>query len=103
VNNRVRIKLAGRLAPDATPTDCREVAVLGETERDRLNRLGKENIVAARRTERRLAGIKINPDQQISPVHGVAGSGAARVGFVRCSVLPQLLFLAATADPRPAR
>jgi len=54
-------------------------------------------------TERRSAGIKINHDQQISPVHGIAGSGAARVGFVRCSVLPQLLFLAATADPRPAR
>ena|GEM_PF-5564605 len=49
MNNRVRIKLAGCLAPDAAPTDCREVAVLGETERDRRNRLGKENIGAARR------------------------------------------------------
>jgi hypothetical protein len=48
VNNRVRIKLAGCLAPDATPTDCRDVAALGETERDRLNRLGKETIGAAR-------------------------------------------------------
>jgi hypothetical protein len=49
VNNRARIKLAGCLAPDARPTDCREVAVLGETKRDRLNPLGKENIGAARR------------------------------------------------------
>jgi hypothetical protein len=48
VNNWVGIKLAGCLAPDAKPTDCRDVAVLGETERDRLNRLGKENIGAAR-------------------------------------------------------
>ena len=44
MNNRVRIKLAGCLAPD-----CREVAVVGGTERDRRNRLGKENIGAARR------------------------------------------------------
>jgi hypothetical protein len=48
VNNRVGIKLAGCLAPDGRPTDCREV-VLGETERDRRNRLGKENFGAARR------------------------------------------------------
>jgi hypothetical protein len=49
VNNRVGIILAGCLAPDAAPTDCRDVAVLGETERDRRNRLGKKNIGAARR------------------------------------------------------
>jgi hypothetical protein len=48
VKNRVGIKLAGCLAPDATPTDCRDLAVLGETELGRLNRLRKENIGAAR-------------------------------------------------------
>jgi hypothetical protein len=35
--------------PDAAPTDWRDVAVLGESERVRRNRLGKENIGAARR------------------------------------------------------
>jgi hypothetical protein len=46
VNNRVRIKLAGCLVSDAAPTDCRDVAVLGENERARRNRLGKGNIGA---------------------------------------------------------
>jgi hypothetical protein len=103
VDNRVRIKLAGCLAPEATPTDCREVEVLGETERDRRNRLGKENIGAARRKRATLGWYHDQP----RPIN-LSGPrdcrlGSTRVGFVRCSVLPQLLSLAATADPRPAR
>ena len=61
VNNRARIKLAGCLAPHVTPTDCREVAVLGETERDRRNRLGKQNIGAARRNRATLGWYQDQP------------------------------------------
>jgi hypothetical protein len=63
VNNRVRIELAGCLAPEASPTDCREVAVPGETERDRRNRLGKENIGAARRNRATFGWYQDQPRQ----------------------------------------
>jgi hypothetical protein len=103
VNNRVGIKLAGCLAPDATPTDCREVAVLGETERDRLNRLGKENIGAARRNRATLGWYQDQPRPTNLCGPRDCRVGSSTRGVVRCSVLPQLRFLAATADPRPAR
>jgi hypothetical protein len=61
VNNRVRIKLAGCLAPDAAPTDCRDVAVLGGAQRARRNRLGKKNIGAARRNRATLGGYHDQP------------------------------------------
>jgi hypothetical protein len=98
VNNRVRIRLAGCLAPD-----CREVAVVGGTERDRRNRLGKENIGAARRNRATLGWYHDQPRPTNLSGPRNCRSRAARVGFVRCSVVQRLLFLAATADPRPAR
>jgi hypothetical protein len=102
VNNRVRIKLAGCLAPDAAPTDCREVAVRG-TERGRLNRLGKENIGAARRNRATLGWYQDQPRPTNLSGPRDCRVGSTRAGFMRCSVLPQLLSVAATADPRPAR
>jgi hypothetical protein len=103
VNNRARIKLAGCLAPDATPTDCREVAVLGETEGDRRNRLGKENFGAARRNRATLGWLHDQP----RPTN-LSGPRDCRVGSSTRGVCEAfgsaaIAVLGGTADPRPAR
>jgi hypothetical protein len=72
---------AGCLAPDGRPTDCREVAVLGETERDRRNRLGKKNFGAARRNRAMLGWYH----DQRRPTN-LCGPRNCRVGGSTCGV-----------------
>ena len=100
------IALVGQLCPAVGAVPARRWGFLRVSryrERGVPSAGGRKTSGLPAATEQRLAGITINPDQQVSPVQGIAGSRAARVGFVRWLVLQQLLFLAVTAAPRPAR